>query len=131
MAATTLSVFLLEGGAREETLAYAQVAALTTMVVLQLFHVGNCRSERRSAFALSPFSNRFLFFGVGASLLLHVGAMYVAPMQRLIRLQPLELETWVRIVGVALSIVLAIELHKLLRGRAGDETPTQRAVASS
>jgi Ca2+-transporting ATPase len=33
----------------------------------------------------------------------------------LIRLQPLELETWMRIVAVALSIVLAVELHKLLR----------------
>jgi Ca2+-transporting ATPase len=81
----------------------------------------NCRSNRRSAFALSPFSNRFLFFGVGASLLLHIGAMYFEPTQRLIRLQPLALETWMRIVGVALSIVLAVELHKLLRRSSGSE----------
>ncbi|MEN8181663.1 MAG: HAD-IC family P-type ATPase [Myxococcota bacterium] len=120
MAAGTLSIFLIEGGANDQNLAYAQVAALTTMVVFQVFHVGNCRSNRRSAFALSPFSNRFLFFGVGASLLLHIGAMYFEPTQRLIRLQPLELETWMRIVGVALSIVLAVELHKLLRRPPGN-----------
>jgi Ca2+-transporting ATPase len=115
MAAGTLGIFLLEGGGRPETLAYAQVAALTTMVVFQVFHVGNCRSERRSAFGLSPFSNRFLFFGVGASLLLHVGAMHFGPMQRLLHLQPLAPSTWIRAVGVALSVVLAVELHKRLR----------------
>jgi Ca2+-transporting ATPase len=85
------------------------------MVVFQVFHVGNCRSDRRSASALSPISNRVLLVGVAASLLLHVGAMYFAPTQRLIRLQPLELETWIRIGGIALSVVLAVELHKLLR----------------
>jgi Ca2+-transporting ATPase len=115
MATGTLGVFLFEGGSSDATLAYAQVAALTTMVVFQVFHVGNCRSQRRSAFTLNPFSNRFLFFGVGGSLLLHVGAMYFEPTQRLLRLQPLELETWVRIVVVALSIVVAVELHKLVR----------------
>lgn len=115
MATGTVSVFLFEGGSSDATLGYAQVAALTTMVVFQVFHVGNCRSQRRSAFTLNPFSNRFLFFGVGGSLLLHVGAMYFEPTQRLLRLQPLELETWVRIVVVALSIVVAVELHKLVR----------------
>lgn len=131
MAAGTLGMFLLEGGAREETLAYAQVAALTTMVVFQFFHVGNCRSEHRSAFALSPFSNLFLFFGVGASLLLHVGAMHFGPLQRLLQLQPLHADTWLRIGGVALSVVLVVELHKLLRRPApaelaADEPPSDR-----
>jgi len=129
MAAGTLGVFLIEGGANDENLAYAQVAALTTMVMFQVFHVGNCRSNHRSAFALSPFSNRFLFFGVGASLLLHIGAMYFEPTQRLIRLQPLELETWLRIVLVALSIVLVVELHKLLRP--GEQGAVHKPRASS
>jgi Ca2+-transporting ATPase len=85
------------------------------MVVFQAFRVGNCRSERRSAFALSPFSNPFLLFGVGGSLLLHVPAMRLAPTQRLLRLQPLELETWLGRVGIALSVVVVVELHKLVR----------------
>jgi Ca2+-transporting ATPase len=98
------------------------------MVVFQVFHVGNCRSNRRSVFALSPFSNRFLFFGVGASLLLHIGAMYFEPTQRLLGLQPLELETWMRIVLVALSIVLAVELHKVLRRPSASETSAPLAI---
>jgi Ca2+-transporting ATPase len=115
MAAGTLAVFLLEGGARSERLGYAQVAALSTMVAFQVFHVGNCRSHRRSAFTLSPLSNPFLLFGVAAAVLLHFGAMHWGPTQRLIGLEPLTPETWARIVVVALSIVVAIELHKLVR----------------
>jgi Ca2+-transporting ATPase len=115
MAAGTLGVFLLEGGAHEASLPYAQVAALTTMVVFQVLHAGNCRSQRHSAFGLNPFSNRFLLFGVGASLILHVAAMYWGPTQRLLHLEPLDLETWARIVMVAGSILVAVELHKRLR----------------
>ncbi|MBW2282393.1 MAG: HAD-IC family P-type ATPase [Deltaproteobacteria bacterium] len=119
MAAGTLAIFLLEGGTDEARLGYAQVAALTTMVVFQVLHVGNCRSERRSVFALNPFSNRFLLFGVGVSLLLHIGAMYFPPTQHLLRLEPLEMETWMRIVATASTVVVAVELHKWLRGSIG------------
>ena len=115
MAAGTLAIFIAEGGADPARFGYAQVAALTTMVVFQVFHVGNCRSERRSAFALSPLSNRFLFFGVSASLLLHIGALYAPVTQRLLRVEPLALETWVRIVAVASTVLFAVELHKALR----------------
>jgi hypothetical protein len=51
----------------------------------------------------------------------YIGAMYFEPTHRMIRLQPLEFETWLRIVLVALSIVLAIELHKRLRQLPGGE----------
>jgi Ca2+-transporting ATPase len=124
MAAGTLTIFLLEGGTDELRLGYAQVAALTTMVVFQVLHVGNCRSERRSAFSLSPFSNRFLFFGVGISLLLHIGAMYFPPSQHLLRLEPLEFATWVRIVAVASTVIVAVELHKWLHS----STPERAAL---
>lgn len=115
MAAGTLGMFLFEGGAAEETLGYAQVTALTTMVVFQAIHIGNCRSDRRSAFALNPFSNRLLLLGVSVSLLLHIGSMHFGPTQHLIKLQPLALETWMRITLLSLSIVLVMELHKLIR----------------
>jgi hypothetical protein len=41
--------------------------------------------------------------------------MHLAPTQRLLRLQPLELETWLGRVGIALSVVVVVELHKLVR----------------
>lgn len=115
MAAGTLWVFVGEWGGDPARLATARVAALTTLVLFQVFHVGSCRSETRSAFGMSPFSNRFLFFGVGASLLLHVGAMYFRPTQVLLQLEPLGAETWTRMALVATTVLIAVELHKRLR----------------
>lgn len=123
MAAGTLVVFSIEWNGDPERLAYARVAALTTLVMFQVFHVGNCRSERSSAFRTSPFSNRFLFFGVVASALLHVGAMHFGPTQNLLRLEPLRAETWFLLIPVALTIIVAMELHKAwiyLRAAASD-----------
>jgi magnesium-transporting ATPase (P-type) len=114
MAAGTLALFRWELD-QTGSLMRAQTVALSTMVLFQVFHVGNCRSEYVSAFKRSPFSNPFLFIATAAALLIHVGALYFAPMQLVLRVEPIEMEAWGRIVAVAATIVVAIELHKLLR----------------
>ena len=88
MAAGTLALFLweLDQGA---SLTRAQTVALTTMVVFQMFHVGNCRSEYVSVFRRSPFSNPFLFIATAAALLIHVAALYLGPTQVLLRVEPI------------------------------------------
>jgi magnesium-transporting ATPase (P-type) len=118
MASGTLALFLLELGAHDD-LGRAQTVALTTMVLFQVFHVGNSRSEHRSAFAKSPLSNPFLFVGTLTALALHVAALYLPFTQFVLRVEPLDAETWLRMVVVAASIIVVVELHKLLRGPAG------------
>jgi Ca2+-transporting ATPase len=117
MAAGTLLLFWWELGASGE-LGHARTVALTTMVLFQVFHVGNCRSEQRSAFALSPWSNPFLFVTTAAALLVHVAALYVPPTQFLLRVEPLPLDAWAPMVVVAAAIIVAMEIHKLLGRRA-------------
>jgi Ca2+-transporting ATPase len=114
MAAGTLGMFVWErsGGS---TLEYARVTALTTMVMFQIFHIANCRSVQRSAFRKNPLANRFLFAGVVVSLAVHIGAMYFEPTQFLLRLEPLNLQTWFRLTLIALSVIVVVEIHKLLR----------------
>jgi len=114
MAAGTLGMFIWEreGGA---TLEYARVAALTTLVMFQVFHVFNSRSVQRSVFRKNPLSNMFLFAGTLISFGIHFGAMYFEPTQTLLRLEPLAPNTWLRLVPIALSILAAVEIHKLLR----------------
>ena len=114
LTAGTLGIFVWEltHGA---TLAYAQVAALTTMVVFQNFHVGNCRSEDVSVFRKSIFSNRFLLLSVLGALAVHLGAMYFSPTRSLLGLEPLSLGSWVRLVVVASSVLVAVEVHKIAR----------------
>lgn len=85
---------------------------LLTMVLFENFHVGNCRSESKSAFALSPLRSPVLFFGVLAAFLVHLMGMYVPFLQDMLKTQPLAVSTWTIAIGVSLVIVPAIELHK-------------------
>ena len=116
MAFGTLGIFIWErsGGA---TLEYARVAALTTLVVFQIFHVFNCRSENQSLFSESPLSNKFLLIGTLLSLVIHFGAMYFSPTRFLLKLEPLTLQTWGRLTMIALSVIMIVELDKLVRRR--------------
>jgi magnesium-transporting ATPase (P-type) len=115
MAIGTIALFLIEidaGSSIEE----ARTVALTTMVLFQVFHLGNSRSEHRSAFSKSPLSNPLLLVGTMLAVALHVGALHFGPAQFILGVEPLALETWARIVAVAFSVIVVVEIHKLLRG---------------
>jgi calcium-translocating P-type ATPase len=100
---------------RSGSITQAQTVALTTMVVFQMLHVGNARSDHRSAFRISPFSNPFLFLATGAALVIHVAALHWSATQFVLRVEPIGFDTWMRIVAVAVSIILVVEIHKLIR----------------
>ena len=85
---------------------------LLTMVLFENFHVGNCRSETKSAFALSPLRSPVLFFGTLGAFLIHVAGMYVPFLQDILVTQPVEPWLWGAAIGVSVLIVPAIELHK-------------------
>ncbi|GIU84950.1 MAG: ATPase [Acidimicrobiales bacterium] len=130
MAIGTLALFRWELDATG-SLERAQTVALTTMVVFMAFHVGNARSDRRSAFRVSPLSNPFLFVATVAALGVHVASLYLPPTQFVLRVEPIEAAAWVRIVAVASTIILAVELHKLVRSpRLGRHTRLRRHTPS-
>ena len=85
---------------------------LLAMVLFENFHVGNCRSESRSAFALSPLRSPVLFFGTLGAFFIHVAAMYVPFLQDLLSTKPVEVWLWSVAIGISVLIVPAIELHK-------------------
>jgi magnesium-transporting ATPase (P-type) len=113
MAAGTLALFLQEWY-RTDDLDRARTVALTTMVLFQAFHVGNCRSEHGSVLSKSPFSNRFLFVGTAAALTIQVVALHLPATQYLLRVEPLDPAMWAEMIVVASSVVVAVELHKLV-----------------
>jgi Ca2+-transporting ATPase len=122
MAVGTLALFLHEW-TRTDDLDRARTVALTTMVLFQAFHVGNCRSEHGSILSKSPFSNRFLFVGTATALAIHVAALYLPPTQYLLRVEPLDLAIWPKMIAVAASVLVAVELHKLVVRRRGGAVP--------
>lgn len=85
---------------------------LLVMVLFENFHVGNCRSETRSAFRLSPLRSPVLFFGTLAAFLTHVAGMHLPFLQGLLGTSPVEPWLWAVAIGVSVLIVPAVELHK-------------------
>ncbi len=85
---------------------------LLVMVLFENFHVGNCRSETRSALALSPLRSPVLFFGTLGALLIHIAGMYIPFLQDMLATQPVSLGLWGIAIGVSVLIVPAVELHK-------------------
>ncbi|HEY8451535.1 MAG: HAD-IC family P-type ATPase [Micromonosporaceae bacterium] len=131
MAAGTLTMFWWSWYDQGASVDQARTVALTTMVVFQAFHLGNARAEHESTFRISPLANRFLLISSVAALTVHVGALYLPPTQWLLRVEPISADAWLRLVPVALSIVVVVELEKLVRRtvrrrrarRAGDPPP--------
>jgi calcium-translocating P-type ATPase len=113
MAAGTLFMFdwtLRQAG----SLAVAQTVALTTMVVFQAYQALNARSETRSVLRMNPLSNRFLLVAVVGSMAVHIAALYLPITQFVLRVEPIPAESWLAVVVLPLTLVAAMELHKLV-----------------
>lgn len=100
---------MLHYGASE---ASARNALLLLFVLFENVHVGNCRSETKSAFALSPLRNPLLFFGTLLALGLHIIMMYLPVGQKLLQTEPLSVNNWLIVGCCAMTILLAMETHK-------------------
>ncbi len=90
---------------------------LMLMVLFENVHVFNCRSELRSVFRHSLLRNRILLLGTAAAQLVHIGALYTPGLSGVLGTAPIGLDQWLSLLGMALSILLVMELHKLLRRR--------------
>jgi magnesium-transporting ATPase (P-type) len=93
--------------------AHARNALLLLMVLFENVHLFNCRSETRSAFALSPLQSPVLMLGMIAAFAVHVASLYLPWGQLLLSTQPVGLKEWALLVALSLSILVVMELHKL------------------
>jgi magnesium-transporting ATPase (P-type) len=85
---------------------------MLTMVLFEIVHIGNCRSEVQSAFTRSPLQNPVLFFGSLAAFLLHLLGMHWSPLQSTLKAEPVSLNAWIVAIGVSLLVLPGIEIHK-------------------
>jgi len=90
----TLIAFMAAYQNNPDNLIYGQTVAFTTLVMAQLIHVFDCRSER-SVFARNPFENMYLVFAVLSSLLLLLVVIYWEPLQPIFHTTALSLSDWI------------------------------------
>lgn len=103
-------------------------AALTTLVVGMALHAYNARSVRHSILASDPRTNRLLLGAVLGSLAVHVAALHWGPTRALLRVAPVGLDAWWRMLLMGLAVVLVSELHK--RWRPADGATSRPPPAS-
>ena len=94
------------------TIESARNALLLLMVLFENVHIGNCRSETVSAFRLSPLRSPVLLAGTVIAFTIHALALYVPALRGILGTEPVALGTWAMLVTLALSVSVAMELHK-------------------
>nr|WP_309245272.1 calcium-translocating P-type ATPase, SERCA-type [Clostridium estertheticum] len=68
--------------------------ALGTLVLSQLLHVFECRSEKHSLFEINPFTNMYLLGAVSISVIMLLSIVYIPFLQSVFHTIPLNLGQW-------------------------------------
>ncbi|MGF1664393.1 MAG: HAD-IC family P-type ATPase [Kineosporiaceae bacterium] len=98
--------------------AAARTAALNVFVTVEAFYLISCRSLTRSVWRLGWFTNPWVMFGLAVQAVAQAAITYLPAMNGLFQTAPIGLETWARILGVAVLASLVVAAHKrAVRGR--------------
>ncbi len=109
MAIGTIFIFLPR---YQQDFYHALTMSFTAMAIFQWFNAWNCRSDEKSIFQVNPFSNKFLLVATPTVVILQLFAIYNPFMQKVLTTTPLNLNDWILIIMVVLSIVLVEETRK-------------------
>lgn len=102
-------VWLLRSGWEEDA---ARNAMLTLLVLMQFYHVMNCRSESVSLFRVPLRNNPVLMIGMALAFAIHVLATEVPFLQSLLRTQSLPPQYWAIFGAVGALILIVVEIYK-------------------
>ncbi|GAB7388075.1 calcium-translocating P-type ATPase, SERCA-type [Bacillaceae bacterium] len=110
---STLAVFWLADPLEPENLRKAQTMAFATLVMAQLIHVFDCRSEK-SVFHRNPLQNKYLLLAVLSSVFLLLGVIYGESLQPVFKTVDLSLAEWSIILVFASVPTLAAGIFSVL-----------------
>lgn len=96
----TILAFIIVYHRNPENLAYAQTIAFATLVLAQLIHVFDCRSET-SVFSRNPFQNLYLIGAVLSSILLMLVVIYYPPLQPIFHTVAITPGDWMLVIGMS------------------------------
>jgi len=109
-----LGTFLLFTTYKEGSLDKARTVAFTALVLFQMFAVMSSRTLYPSMKHLNPFSNLWLSGGVCLAVLIQIAVIYWPPLQMIFDTVSLSAMDWLKILGVAASGFVLMELSKVL-----------------
>lgn len=96
---------------------HARTVIMMLMVLLQNFHVLNCRSETRSIFSIPIKNNYVLLAGMVLAQVLHISASYIPGLNTTLQLDHITFSEWLKLLPTAASILVVMEIFKWWRRR--------------
>jgi P-type Ca2+ transporter type 2C len=112
----------------QSDLKLAQTIAFTTLVMFEMFAVMSARSFA-SFKKMSPFSNKWLAFGIMASVGIQLLVVYTPFLQRVFGTVPLTFTHWLIILGISCSGFVMMEISKFfVKEKYGVKTPPELVV---
>jgi P-type Ca2+ transporter type 2C len=100
----------------------AQCLTFATLCVVELANCINCRSERHSIFRIGLFTNLWLILAIVISFLITLAIIYLPFLQEPFHTYPMTLLDWVIPVIAGISIILVVEIAKLIMSRQNKTT---------
>jgi len=85
---------------------------LHALVIAQLFHLFNCRTERNFALNKDFFANKTAFIVSGILILVQIGITYLPFMNTILGTVPIDAEYWVIPVVIGVVVFIAVEIEK-------------------
>jgi len=95
----------------------ARSGLLTLLVLMQFYHVLNCRSENTSIFKVPFRNNPVLIAGMVLAFVIHLLATNIPVLQNLLRTETLVLNKWLIFAGLGTTITAVVEIYKWISRR--------------
>jgi Ca2+-transporting ATPase len=115
IALTALLAFMYCLYGMDLDLQQARTVTFTVMVMAQLFHAFNCRSDRHSLFKLGLWTNTPLLWAIGGSALLQAGIILNPWTREVFNVTVFDLSHWLLACGLGILPLPAMEVWKALR----------------
>lgn len=90
----------------------ARTIVFAIMSIDSLLYVFSCRSLEKNIWHDHPLNNKPLVFAVGLGLVLTILSIYLKPLQNLLGTQGLDIQEWLFVSGISLTVIIAIETFK-------------------
>ncbi len=108
-------MYLLKCGC---VLSVARTGALITLILSQLIHVFECRSEHKSIFTVNPFGNKSVLISVALSLIVTLGCIYFPPLAAVMEATALSQTELAISAGFALAVPILAGIMGMFRRKA-------------
>lgn len=115
MMATAFGLYLYEVESLGQAANYGQTVATTVFIMLESAYLLNCRSLVRPLKDIGYFTNGWIYAGIAGMLFFQLLFVYSPWLNTLFSSTPLEFNSWIRIIGAAISLFVIVSIEKGIR----------------